>query len=309
LDFRWVRLFNRKSKIEKPNLKMVRLRHLVAISSLVLALGVNALAWAAQARTQTQNRAGLIVQMADGSVVTRCVAFNEESLTGYELLRRARLPMVVEVTGMGPAVCKIGDSGCNYPQQSCFCQCNTLDASCTYWAYAQIKEGAWRPSPLGAAGSKVRNGDVDGWKWGKGDGTTGENPPALTFDEICSAPAAQAAATQPAALPATAQSAATAFSPTPTPMPISTPAPPPSETPLPATAPAATNTAEPTTTPFPSPPPPAATPMLQPTFAPTATPARASDASSNNALPLLGFGAMAAALAIGYTLVRRKRDA
>jgi LPXTG-motif cell wall-anchored protein len=49
--------------------------------------------------------------------------------------------------------------------------------------------------------------------------------------------------------------------------------------------------------------------MLQPTFAPTATPAPASDASSNNALPLLGFGAMAAALAIGYTLVRRKRDA
>jgi hypothetical protein len=174
---------------------MLRLRHLVTIFSLLLAVSFNAIAWATQARAQTQNRAGLIVQMADGSVVTRCVSFSEDSLTGYELLSRANLPLVLEMTGMGPAVCKIADTGCDFPQQSCFCQCNTLDASCTYWTYAQIKEGEWRPSPLGAAGSKVRNGDVDGWRWGKGDGTTGENPPTRTIDEICNAAPAQASAT------------------------------------------------------------------------------------------------------------------
>jgi hypothetical protein len=294
---------------------MVRLRHLVAIGSLVIALGINALAWAAQARAQTQNRAGLIVQLADGSVVTRCVSFSEERLTGYELLHRANLALVVEVTGMGPAVCKIDNTGCNYPQQSCFCQCNTLDASCTYWAYAQLKDGAWRPSPLGAAGSVVRNGDVDGWRWGKGDGTTGENPPALSLDEICSAQPAAQPATQPAA---TTLPIATTANPTSTPVPTSTPAPLPSETPLlspePAEALAATSSVEPTAAPSHTPElveelTPTVTALPQPTFAPTATPAPANDTISNNALPLLGFGAMAAALAIGFTVVRRRGGA
>jgi hypothetical protein len=215
---------------------MVRLRHLIAIVALVIALGINALAWAAQARAQTQNRAGLVVQMADGSVETRCVSFSEDSLSGYELLSRAGLPLRVEVSGMGPAVCKIGGTGCNYPQQSCFCQCNTLDASCTYWTYAQIKAGAWRASPLGAAGSRVRNGDVDGWKWGKGDGTTMDHPPALSLDAICNAPNA-------------------------------------------APSPASSTSANP-----------------------------ASDAG-NNALPLLGFGAIAAVVLMGFAVVRRRGGA
>lgn len=289
---------------------MIRLRHLVAIYSLVIALGINALAWAVQARAQTPNRAGLIVQMADGSVVTRCVSFTEESLTGYELLRRAKLPLVVEVSGMGPAVCKISDTGCNYPQQGCFCQCNTLDATCTYWAYAQFKDGTWRPSPLGAAGSKVRNGDVDGWKWGKGDGNTGEYPPAITFDQICSAaaqlPAAQPATAQPAtaqpatAQPATAQSTATATQPTSTTPELVEGS---TATPLP---PAATATTKPTQTPSPQENPVTAT-SLPP---PTATPApQTVEASGNDPLPLLGFGAIAAVLVIGFFAVRRRGGA
>jgi hypothetical protein len=280
---------------------MIRLPHLVAAGALVLALGINVIAWAVQARAQTQNRAGLVVQMADGSVVTRCVSFSEESLSGYELLRRAKLPLVVEVSGMGPAVCKIGDSGCNYPQQSCFCQCNTLDASCTYWAYAQFKDGAWRASPIGAAGSKVRNGDVDGWRWGKGDGTTGENPPVISLDEICSA-ASQPATTQPAAtaVQPTSTNPAPAEGPTETALPSPTAAP--STTPAPAT----TATAKPTQAPSPTQNAPTATALPQPTPTPLAQP----DATTTNSpLPLLGFGAIAAVLVIGFALVRRRGDA
>lgn len=289
---------NPQSKIQNPQSKMVRLPHLVAIAALIIALGVNAFAWAMQARAQTPNRAGIIVQMADGSVITRCVAFGEESVTGYELLRRAKLPLVVEVTGMGPAVCKIGDSGCNYPQQSCFCQCNSLDASCTYWAYAQIKDGAWRASPLGAAGSKVRDGDVDGWRWGKGDGASNETPPVISFDEICSA-AAQPAQPTSTTL-ATAQPTTTATRPEPTEQPSATAAP--SNTP----APAATATAQPTQAPSPTQVAPTATPLPQPTATQTPQP---NSTTNDSALPLLGFGAIVAVLAIGFALVRRRGDA
>lgn len=285
---------------------MVRLRHIVAIGSLVVALGINAMAWAAQARAQTQNRAGLIVQLADGSVVTRCVSFNEESLSGYELLRRANLPLVVEVTGMGPAVCKIGDTGCNYPQQSCFCQCNTLDASCTYWTYAQLNEGTWRPSPLGAAGSIVRNGNVDGWRWGKGNGDAGEYPPAISFDEICGAPAqavSQPTAQQVTALPATATAA-------PTDMPLITPVETatlvPTAMPSATSAPAATATLAASATTAATQPAPTATSMPLPTFSPTATPPSGSPSTDNNALSLLGFGAIAAVLVLGFAIVRRR---
>jgi hypothetical protein len=282
---------------------MIRLRHIVAIISLIVALGINAAAWAAQARAQTQNRAGLIVQMADGSVITRCVSFSEDSLTGYELLRRAKLPLAVEVGGMGPAVCKIGNTGCNYPQQSCFCQCNTLDASCTYWSYAQIKDGAWRVSPLGAAGSKVINGNVDGWRWGKGDGTTGELPPALAFDQICNAqPAAQSATLQVA----TAQATLAAVQPTLTPLQISTPLPAPTETPLPTPAPATTSTPAPAVAPSATQPAPTETPLPQPT---TVTAAQSTSESANSAMPLLGFGAIVAVLVIGVAVARRRGGA
>ncbi len=292
---------------------MIRLPHLIAMLSLTFALGVNVAAWAAQARAQTPNRAGLIVQMADGSVVTRCVSFSEESISGYELLRRAKLPLVVEVSGMGPAVCKIGDTGCNYPQQSCFCQCNTLDATCTYWAYAQIKEGAWRASPLGASNSKVRNGDVEGWRWGKGDGANNETPLVISFDEICSAaaqpatqPAAQLTATETATEIATAQPTATPARPTLTPAPTEMPSPTgaPSSTP----APVATATTESTQAPSPTSTAPTATPIA--TAQPAATPeAQTATTTNDSPLPLLGFGAIVAVLAIGFTLARRRGGA
>ncbi len=284
---------------------MVSLRHLVAVLSLVVALSVNAVAWEAQA--QMQNSAGLVVQLADGSLVTRCVSFSEESISGYELLRRAGLPLVVEVGGMGPAVCKIGNTGCNFPQQGCFCQCNTLDASCTYWTYAQIKDGAWRPSPLGAAGSKVRNGDVDGWRWGKGDGTTGENPPEISFEAVCSA--------QPASQPATTTVKPTVLQPTtamPTALPAGEPAispastaiAPSTETPSPLQPTAATNPSQPTVTTTSTQPAPTVTPSPQPTLAPQSSPE-----TDNDSWPLLGFGAIALLLVIGFAVVRRRGGA
>jgi hypothetical protein len=141
----------------------------------------------AHVRAQTQNRAGVVVQFSNGDILARCVQFSEDSITGYDLLRRARIPIAVEMSGMGPGICKIGTEGCAYPNEKCFCQCQTLGEGCRYWVYSQLREGAWQVSGLGAGARRVRNGDVDGWAWGKGDGNSGIVPISVTLDQICSA--------------------------------------------------------------------------------------------------------------------------
>jgi hypothetical protein len=138
----------------------------------------------------------VVVQFGDGSTTLRCVTFDEEVITGYELLRRSGLPLAVEVTGIGAGICQIAGQGCDFPAQPCFCQCQTLGAGCMYWAYAQLSDGGWRASGQGASLRRVRDGDIDGWLWGTGDPATGTAPRPFTIDEICSpAPVAPAQAT------------------------------------------------------------------------------------------------------------------
>ncbi len=174
------------------------IRYAMAAASLVAALLLNlaALTWSAQSQAQSAaNRAALIVQFPDGSILNRCVSFSEPEINGYDLLRRAQLPLVVEAGSMGATVCKIGQAGCDYPAQPCFCQCRDLNASCTYWIYFVLVDGNWRYAALGALGQKVENGSVNGWIWGSGK-SDGANvaPPIVSFDQVCGAADAQPAA-------------------------------------------------------------------------------------------------------------------
>lgn len=169
-------------------------------------------------RADGPNRAGLVVQFGDGSVWTACISFPEQELTSLELLRRSGLRVLIEDAGVyGGAVCKIQGDGCDFPMQSCFCQCE--GAECTYWAYYHLgPDGTWQYSTVGSSTYRVRNGSVEGWAWGPGDyGFTGARPPAVTFDQVCPPPAT--------------------MTPTPTPQP--------SPTPTFTPAPSATSTAAP----------------------------------------------------------------
>lgn len=125
------------------------------------------------------NRAGLVVVHGDGSVVARCVAFSEESISGAELLRRSGLSVVAtSFGGLGQAVCAIDGEGC--PPDDCFCQCK--GGTCRYWTYSHLQaDGTWVLSPVGAGAWQVRDGDVDGWVWG--DGSVA--PPPTTFEAVC----------------------------------------------------------------------------------------------------------------------------
>ncbi|HEY4690735.1 MAG TPA: hypothetical protein VIK33_15575 [Anaerolineae bacterium] len=154
-------------------------RWIVVIASL---LGVVTLA-PVGAQTNGENRAGLVVRYGDGRVTTYCARFSEPSITGLDLLTRSGLKPVAEVGGLGSAVCSISGQGCAYPSQPCFCQCQ--GASCAYWNYFHLIDGAWQYSPLGSAGYTITNGAVDGWSWG--DKVA---PPVYTIEQICAAPPA-----------------------------------------------------------------------------------------------------------------------
>ena len=148
----------------------------------LLALALTLLS-SAPLHAQDGAQAGLVIVHGDGSVTTQCVAFAEESITGAELLVRSGLDVAMEASGMGATICRLDGEGCGYPQESCFCQCQ--GSPCIYWSYWRLNEEGWTYSNLGAGYATVRDGDVDGWRWGEGTVERAEEPPALTFADIC----------------------------------------------------------------------------------------------------------------------------
>ncbi len=159
----------------------------------LLTLSVTIIALNVSTRAQTENRAGLVVQFGDGSVFTRCVAFGEPEITGYELLQRSGLSIVAD-NAQGAFICKIDRDGCAFPVEPCACK---YASEQRYWSYWILSDGAWRYSTLGASASRVQNGSVEGWVWSAGvDGSAAPTAlPKLSVQEIC---AQNANPTQPA---------------------------------------------------------------------------------------------------------------
>lgn len=126
------------------------------------------------------NHAGLIILFDEGDAFTDCVTFDGE-VTGYELLERAGLSVVVKDYGggLGFAVCKIEDVGRDYPAESCFR--TTDDISWRYW---YREDGEWIYSGSGVSKRTVEDGDVEAWVWGGGD----REPPDVDFAALCALP-------------------------------------------------------------------------------------------------------------------------
>jgi hypothetical protein len=148
------------------------------------------------------------VRFGDGSLTTRCVEFSGATISGYDLLTRSGLDIVAAFdSGQGAAICSIEGTGC--PAESCL----TCDMP-NYWSYWHLQDGAWVYSQAGASGYTVRDGDVEGWRWGSGG-----SPPVVPFDQICATFATD-----------------TPLPPTDTPLPPTDTPVPPTETPVPPTA-------------------------------------------------------------------------
>ncbi len=128
---------------------------------------------------QDLNHADLVIVFPDGRVETRCVLFEEEEISGAELLRRSGLSIVFSGTaGFGEGVCRIDDTGCSDPG-SCYCQCSGGD--CAYWAYFGLADDEWRYQNVGPSQRMIRNSDSDAWVWGAGGGP----PPVAELSAAC----------------------------------------------------------------------------------------------------------------------------
>jgi hypothetical protein len=122
------------------------------------------------------HHAAVVIDTGDGVVRKMCLAFPEEEIEGIEALRRVDTrPYRFEQFGTnGAAVCMLCGVGC--PGGDCFCDPGR------YWAYHRAGPGGERyvASRVGASSTRVRDGDVEGWRWG-----TGAPPPAATVGEVC----------------------------------------------------------------------------------------------------------------------------
>lgn len=136
-------------------------------------IGISAAPITGYALPPAYQRAGLVIQNGDGSLFTACIAFEEDSLTGFELLNRSGVELAtVTDPSLGTAVCGIGNEGC--PSTDCFC------GMPSYWSYWQSGEHDWAYAVAGAEQSLVTDGLVEAWSWGEG------SPPALlTFAQVC----------------------------------------------------------------------------------------------------------------------------
>lgn len=147
---------------------------------------------AAQQEGGGLHHAGLVVRHGDGRVTYAYVPFAEEEIDGVELLRRSGLPLVtVPFGGLGEGVCSLEGEGCGVEEcRRRVCQGSRPDDP--YWQYfRQESPGAWRPLALGASGTKVRDGDIDGWSWTGGEAGL----PALSLVAVAAAAGATEAGT------------------------------------------------------------------------------------------------------------------
>lgn len=138
------------------------------------------------------SRVGVVIRYADGTVHMSCVTFDEQSISGLQLLQSAVEDVIAQPAPGNAAICKIGGDGCDYPAEPCFCKFGA--GKNEYWAYWQLDGREWRYGRQGAGARRVHNGDVDGWAYGSGSGRPGSagavvergtQPPVASFDEIC----------------------------------------------------------------------------------------------------------------------------
>ncbi len=120
-------------------------------------------AWAADL-----HHAGLVVRDSEGRTTYAWVPFEEDEISGIELLRRSGIPFVsVGFGALGEGVCAIGGEGCDVATcRRNVCQGSAADAP--YWQFFRQDSDdprGWAWLALGASATTVRDGDVFGWNW------------------------------------------------------------------------------------------------------------------------------------------------
>lgn len=107
------------------------------------------------------SRATVVVDTGTGAVWSACISFRGE-ISGVEALERADAviadldPVYDQYVGLGRAVCRLRGVGSDPP--------DCLGKSPSYWSYSHNG----RVASVGAGAVTVRDGDVQGWRYGSG---------------------------------------------------------------------------------------------------------------------------------------------
>ncbi len=136
----------------------------------------------AQAGAQPLNQAAVIVETGAGTWRT-VIRFPQESVSGIEALRLAGAePVTYGFGGLGTAVCALYGVG-RPAGPNCL---GGTDGDPRYWAYFRAPAGtaSFQYSPIGAGATSVRDGDVEGWRWGTGQAPAYRSLPALATPTV-----------------------------------------------------------------------------------------------------------------------------
>lgn len=154
------------------------------------------------------HHAALVIQHSSGSLITRCVAFAEDQISGLQLIERSGVQYEAQSFGsVGTAICQLDREPSSVPS-GCF-------GSGPYWQYFHRRGGGWQTSAVGAASAALRDGDMDGWRYASG---ANQAPGNVAFASVCAAPAPPPAASATHVVPAPIQTTAVPVA-TPTPVP------------------------------------------------------------------------------------------
>jgi hypothetical protein len=119
------------------------------------------------------HHAALVIDTGD-HVERRCVGFNEDTITGKDVLDRAGVSAVYKEYSYGNAVCSL--LGVGNSADDCL-----GERGGSHWIYyrAVAGAGAFTYSNQGIDDTKIHDGDVQGWKWKSG------TPPYSSEADIC----------------------------------------------------------------------------------------------------------------------------
>jgi hypothetical protein len=154
------------------------------------------------------HHAALVVEHADGRLVTRCVAFSAAQITGEQLLARSGIEYAtVGFGGFGDAVCQIDGEPASFPA-SCW------TSTSPYWIFFVARAGGtWSSSSLGVTSQVLRDGDAAGFRYESQSGPPLAPAPATG---VCAASIAGAGASATWAAVSPAATVRLAVRPTPT---------------------------------------------------------------------------------------------
>ncbi|HEX7183779.1 MAG TPA: hypothetical protein VF756_18245 [Thermoanaerobaculia bacterium] len=125
------------------------------------------------------NQAALVIDLGN-RVITECVEFEGPVTTAFELLELSGLNFTFQEFNFGAAICSIQATGCQFPQESCFCQCTATSPSCLFFSLFFLRRGEFVSSNVSASHLIVHSGDVIAFSFGGGTA-----PEVVTFEEVC----------------------------------------------------------------------------------------------------------------------------